>query len=186
MLHISWQICSNYSKLQKANKNRATCENECFSSHHYVNASSATFELPFTSLNSAPPPLGITLAQKSQHLLCNAASCCWYAQDMVDQLRYSSLLFKRHPTDSHLKLKEERWNSKCRNDNLVVCNDFQQRGWFTDKKKDCVETCWQSTLLTSQRAYIYTNDGIIGKLIKGTVWLLQLSHNTSIGLFHWN
>lgn len=53
MLHIFWETRSNYSKLQKAN--RATCESERFSSHHYVNASSVTSELPFTSLNSAPP-----------------------------------------------------------------------------------------------------------------------------------
>lgn len=67
-----------------------------FESHQCVNNSSETVELPFISLKSALFPLGVTLPQKSKRIL-EAASCCWYAQDMQDQPRYATLRFKKTP-----------------------------------------------------------------------------------------
>lgn len=85
-------------------------------------------------------------------------SCCCHAQDMKDQRRYSSLVFKRHPTKA---LEVEGGNGKCGNVDLVVCTGFQQKGWFPELKHG-------GDHLHSQQLYMYTNQGITGKLIKET------------------
>lgn len=91
-----WQICSSEEKFYEQEETWEMCEKQKVLITPVI-TSSENFDLWFTSLNSAPLPIGVSLAQKSQRFL-KASSCCWYAQDMQDQPRYASLPCKRHPT----------------------------------------------------------------------------------------
>ena len=124
--HSFWQILHEaITRSLKSRQKTELCAKEGFNHiiMFLVNTSSATSDLPFTSLGSAPLPLGVTLAQKSQLLLQGCfllLICSRHARST--KIRIPA--FQRTPDKRHLKQKEARWNRERRNDNAVACNDF--------------------------------------------------------------